>query len=93
MEGGGVYTGHEGAGRWWENLLGVFPDFRAEIDEVQDLGDVTVTRLRLRGQGMESDAPMEQTNWQATEWREKKAIWWRTFRSEAEALEAAGLRE
>jgi hypothetical protein len=40
-----------------------------------------------------SNAPMKQTNWDVTEWRDKKAIWWRTFRIEAEALEAAGLSE
>jgi hypothetical protein len=36
---------------------------------------------------------MKQTNWDVTEWRDMKAIWWRTFRTEAEALEAAGLSE
>jgi len=54
---------------------------------------VTVARVRLRGQGMESDAPTEQTSWVITESRHKKAIWWRNLRSEAEALEAAGPRE
>lgn len=43
--------------------------------------------------GLGSNAPMKQTNWDVTEWRDKKAIWWRTFRTEAEALEAVGLRE
>jgi hypothetical protein len=31
--------------------------------------------------------------WQAVEWRDGKAIWWRACPSEAEALEAVGLRE
>lgn len=89
---GEEFRGHEGVRRWWANLLGIFPDFMAEIDAVRELGDVTVTRLRLRGQGMESDAPMEQVDWQATKWRDGKAVWWQTFRSEAAALEAAKLR-
>jgi hypothetical protein len=54
---------------------------------------VTVTRHQLHGHGVGSDAPMQQTNWDVTEWRDKKAIWWRAFRTEAEALEAAGLSE
>jgi ketosteroid isomerase-like protein len=93
VEGGVPYRGYDGVRSWWENLLGVSPDFSSEIDEVRDLGDVTVARVRLRGHGIESGATMEQTSWQVVEWRYKKAIWWRIFRSEAEALEAAGLRE
>jgi ketosteroid isomerase-like protein len=92
LEGGDPYRGHDGVRSWLENLFGVFPDFSTEIDEVRDLGDVTVARVRLRGQGTESDVPMEQASWLVTEWRHKKCVRWRTFRSEAEALEAAGLR-
>jgi len=36
---------------------------------------------------------MEQTQWHVAQWRGKKTIWWRVFLGEAEALEAAGLRE
>jgi ketosteroid isomerase-like protein len=96
LEGGGSYRGHDGVRSWWENLLGVFPDFSSEIEEVRDLGAVTVARVRVRGHGShgtESDAPMEQAQWHVTEWGHKKATWVRICLSEAEALEAAGLRE
>jgi ketosteroid isomerase-like protein len=93
VDGGGSYRGHDGVRSWWDNLVGVFPDFRSEVEEVRDLGDVTVARVRLCGQGMGSDAPTEQKSWVVYEWRDKKTIWWGTFRSEAEALEAAGLSE
>jgi ketosteroid isomerase-like protein len=93
LEGGEPYRGHDGIRSWWEDVLRVFPDFSTEIEEVRDLGDVTVTRVSLRGHGMESDAPWEQTQWHVTEWRHKKSIRWRIFMSEAEALEAAGLPE
>jgi ketosteroid isomerase-like protein len=93
MEGGEAYRGHDGVRSWWQNLFGVYPDFSTEIEEIRDLGDVTVARLRVRGHGVESDAPMEQETWQVGEWRDNKVIRWDTFLSEAEALEAAGLSE
>ncbi len=93
MEGGDPYRGHDGVRSWLENLLAVFPDFSGEIEEVRDLGDVAVARVCLRGQGTQSDAPMEQTSWLVTEWSDKKCIRWHTFRNEVQALEAAGRKE
>jgi ketosteroid isomerase-like protein len=93
LEGGGPYRGHDGVRRWWEDLLGVFPDFSSKIEEVRDLGDVTAARLRMGAHHAESDAPVEETIWLVVEWHHNKVIWWRTFRSQAEALEAAGLSE
>ena len=37
--------------------------------------------------------PLEQTMWQATRMRDGKVSWWGVFRTEPEAVEAAGLRE
>jgi hypothetical protein len=31
--------------------------------------------------------------WMTNEWRDKRQVWWRAFRTEAEALEATRLRE
>ena len=88
-----VLHGHHGVRIWWDSLLGIFPDFRTELEEVRDLGDVTVTRHHLEGHGIGSGVPMEQTNWDVTKWRGEKAIWWRAFRTEAEALESVGPRK
>ena len=93
LQGGRPYRGHDGIRGWWRDLFDVFPDFGVKVEEVQDLGDVTVTRVRQHSQGVETDAPADQTQWIVTEWRHKKGIWWRVFLNEAEALEAAGLRE
>ena len=93
LEGGRPYRGHDGVRHWWESWLAVAPDFSGEVEEVRDLGDVTVGRVHLRGHGGASGAILEQTVWQFTEWREKKCVRYRTFASEAEALEAAGLSE
>jgi ketosteroid isomerase-like protein len=93
LEGGGPYRGHGGVRRWWENIVAVTPDLQAKIDEVREAGDMTVARVRQRGHGAESDAPIEQTQWIVTKWRDKRAVLTRILLNEAEALEAAGLSE
>src|SRR5262245_58615033 len=87
LEGGGPYRGHEGVRSWWESLLGVFPDFNTEIEELRDLGDVSVMRVRFRGHGAASGATMEQTQWQVAEWRQQKCVRYLLFANEVEALE------
>jgi ketosteroid isomerase-like protein len=69
VDGGGSYRGHDGIREWWGNLFGVWPDFKSEVDEVRDLGDVTVARVRVRGQGIASGVATGQTSWAVTEWR------------------------
>jgi ketosteroid isomerase-like protein len=93
LEGVTSYHGHDGLRTWWTDLLAVFPDFHTQVDEVRALGTVTVGRARLRGHGIESDAFFERPIWQVVEWRDQKAVWWRAFLTEAEALEAAGERQ
>ena len=78
---------------WWQNFFGVWLKVSAEIEDVRDAGDVTVTRMRFRGRGIESEAPWEQTQWQVAEWRQGKVIRLLAFLSEADAVEAAGLRD
>jgi SnoaL-like domain len=89
----GVYHGHEGVQQWWHDLLDAMPDFTLEVVEVRDLGGVTLTKLRAFGHGAGSDVPLEQVLWSPFRWREKKVVWGAVFPTEAEALEAVGLRE
>jgi ketosteroid isomerase-like protein len=93
LEGGRPYRGHEGIRRFWDDYLAVFPDFDVVCDEIRDYGDVTIAHARLRAHAPESEASFEQPIWQVVAWRNRKCVWWRSFRSEAEALEAAGRRE
>jgi ketosteroid isomerase-like protein len=92
MEGDPYYRGHDGVREWWRTLLGIFLDFNVEVLEVRDLGDLVIAPLRIRGHGLDSGVPIEETLWAAGELRNGKVTWWRNFASEAEALEAAGLR-
>ncbi len=89
----GDYHGHAGIRRWWENLHDVFPDYTIEVVEERDLGDLTLATLRNRGHGAVSDTPFEGTLWMVGRWRRGKCVWWRAYGTEAEALEAVGLRE
>jgi ketosteroid isomerase-like protein len=89
---GGLH-GHDGMRRWWENMFTAFPDYYFEVVDVRDLGDVTLASLRALGHGAGSDVPFEDLLWHASQWRRGQCVWWRAFETEAEALEAAGLRE
>jgi hypothetical protein len=93
LEGGDAYRGHAGVRRWWEELFAVLPDVRAEVFEIRDFGSRTVVHGRIYGQGAGSGAPIERTMWLATEWRGGKEVWWGSFGSEEEALEAVSLSE
>jgi ketosteroid isomerase-like protein len=93
VQGGVPYRGHEGIRRWWDESFAVLPDLNAEIREVRDLGDVVFVAGLLRAHGAGSGAPIERQMWLAIEWRDGREVWWASFESEAEALEAAGLRE
>jgi ketosteroid isomerase-like protein len=88
-----AYRGHSGIRDWWRDTFAVFPDYRAEVLEVRDLGDAGIAALRMRGHGADSGTPFDERLWGAVKLRKGKAIWWSTFASEAEALEAAGLQE
>jgi ketosteroid isomerase-like protein len=90
---GEPYRGHAGVRSFWRDYLAVFPDFSVEVDEVRDLGEVTLARIHLRGHGTGSDVPVEQPVWQVVKWRGGKCVSWDSYRSEAEALEAVGLSE
>jgi ketosteroid isomerase-like protein len=88
----GNYHGHAGFRRWWESLFEGFSDFTTEVVELRDVGDLTLAVLRSRAHGAASGTLIEQRLWLVSEWRNRKVIWLQTFRSEAEALEAVGLK-
>ena len=89
----GNYQGHAGIRRWWESLFQGLPDFTIEVVELRDLGDLTVSVLRFRAHGAASGTPIEQRFCLVAKWRDRKVIWWQTFRDEAEADKAVGLEK
>jgi ketosteroid isomerase-like protein len=91
IEGG--YHGHQGLRRWWTDLFAAFPRYTADVEELRDLGDVMLVRIRGAAQSAHGDTLMLDRFWQVARWRDGKCIWWRNCSTEAEAREAAGLRE
>ncbi len=85
--------GHDGIRRWWEETFTVLPDINVEAHEVRDLGSSLFVHGTLRGHGAESGVPIERPLWQVVERQDRKTVRWRVFESQAEAIEAAELRE
>jgi ketosteroid isomerase-like protein len=90
VEGG--YRGHEGLRRWWDDLLGMLPDYRIEVEEIRGLGDETLSRFEARGHGASSATPLVDPGWHVGTWRHGKAVWWRVCATEEEAFEAIARR-
>jgi ketosteroid isomerase-like protein len=91
--GQGTFYGHDGAREWWGDMLGILPDLRMEVRELRDLGELVFAVLHLRGHGAGSDAPFDEAVWVTAKMQNGMCVWWRAHNTEAEALEAAGLRE
>jgi ketosteroid isomerase-like protein len=90
----GTYHGHDGVRQWWRDLFAVFPDWGGEPVEVRDLGDRTLTALRIGGHGDESGTPVTQLFWQLAEWsNDGKIVRVTHYGTKPEALEAVGLSE
>lgn len=86
----GPYHGHAGARRWWDDFLGAFPDYEVEVEELRDLGDVTLAFIRGWGHGVASATPIIDPFWHPVRWVVGKCVWWRNCYTEEEALQAIG---
>ena len=88
---GETFRGHDGVRRWWQSVRGAFTEVHWDYDLVQARSDRGVAMLRI--QGTLSGVEVVQTMWQAIVLRDGKGVWWGFFRTEAEALDAVGLKE
>jgi ketosteroid isomerase-like protein len=89
----GSFHGHDGICRWWQTLFDVWPDYTAQVVEMRDLGDLTITAAQMEGHGAGSDIPSQETIWQVARLRRGKCVWWGTYSTRDEALEAVGQSE
>ena len=88
---GTTFRGHDGVRTWWKTVRGAFDAVRWELIDVRASGDRGVAHFRMAGSL--GSVPVEQTMWQTVKLRDGKVFWWAFFRTEGEALEAAGLSE
>jgi ketosteroid isomerase-like protein len=86
------FRGRDGARTWWDTVVANFDEVHWEILEMTTGPDARgVVHFRITA--TMGGVPLEQTMWQATRMRDGKVSWWGVFRTEPEALEAAGLSE
>jgi len=88
---GRTFRGHAGVRTWWEKVLGAFEDPRWEVLDTHGSEDRAVAKSRLTA--TLAGTEVVQTMWMAARLRDGKLGWWAFFRTEHEALEAAGLPE
>jgi ketosteroid isomerase-like protein len=91
---GVVYSGHEGVAAYVSDLNTEFSETEMEIEDLREIDATRVLyRGRARARGRASGIALDVPIWAIWEFREGKLQRGTAFMTEAEALEAAGLRE
>jgi ketosteroid isomerase-like protein len=85
------YRGHSGVCEWWESVIESLGGMHSVIEHTETSEDGGVSRVRLTGEV--EGVGLSQTVWEAFRVRDGVLVWWCFYRTEAEALEAAGLSE
>src|SRR3954453_9371853 len=57
---GGVFRGHDGIRRWWQDTNDLWDDIETEVLEARDLGDQVFVAFVARGRGAASGVTLEQ---------------------------------
>src|SRR5262245_9143817 len=77
--------------RWWNGVLAVFPEWRPEVADVREVNGRVVVRARPEGSGTGSGIALQRDIGQVRDVRDARITSRAFFRTEQEALEAAGL--
>jgi ketosteroid isomerase-like protein len=88
-----TYHGTEGFLRWFARWTEGFDDYVQHAEEFVDAGEHVIARVYQRGSGAQSGAPVESRFWFLHTLRNGKIVRMGVHASEAQALEAARLRE
>ncbi len=91
---GAVYEGREGMRRLIEGVWSVLPDWQPEVLEARAIDDdVVLCAVPNTGRGVEPGVEVDMTAWQVIKFQDDQAISIHPYETEAEALDAVGLRE
>ena len=88
-----VYTGPEAMWQLRADLYESWQDYRADVERITDLGDHVLVVVHVTGRGPGSGVPVDRRIALLLAFRGEQMLGGRSFPSESEALEAAGLRE
>jgi ketosteroid isomerase-like protein len=84
-----LYHGHDGVRDWFENMFGVFPDWRPQPRAASyDQDGSVVLCLDVTATGLESGVPIDQTYWLGARVRAAKIVFFGFFRTQEDALDA-----
>jgi hypothetical protein len=89
---GDVFRGLYGVARYWADWAADWESYVYRVSEYRDLGRWVLTLADINAVGRDG-VRVEMQSFQIWQVRDGKVAVVRTFLSEAEALEAAGLRE
>jgi len=90
----GVFEGKDAVGRWFGSWFEAFAaDYRFEIEEIEELGDLIHLFARHRGRGRASGVEVRGENAYLYRVREGRIVRVGFFASRAAAVEAAALPE
>ena len=81
--------GYDGVRRSMANWLGAWDDYRFELRELTDFGDVVLVEGRQSGRGRGSGVEVSETIFMVWTVQAGKAVRQQMFRDRAQALEAA----
>jgi ketosteroid isomerase-like protein len=90
-----VYHGHHGVRTYWRTWFEAWKDLEFEVEDVRDAGDDVVALIRNQRQwGRHTSIATELPPYAMVfTFRDGKVVRWRTFPTQAAALEAVGLSE
>ena len=89
----GVYHGHDGVREFFRAWLAPFEGYYGHADELIDAGDAVLVSVRQGGRGKDSGIEVEMRVWQVYRLRGGLIVEIAPYETQAEALEAVGLRE
>ena len=87
------YRGTQGVRDWVAEVDEGFEFYVSHIGRIEDHGDVALAVAELHGRGRKSGAEVRRPSVHIGRFRDGKVVWWQTFATREEALQAVGLSE
>ena len=90
---GQPYRGREGVREWLDAIDADWETFVTTVDRIEDHDEFVLAVGRLQGRGRASGVEVTRPSAYLARFENGKVVWWQTFATREEALEAAGLSE